>query len=309
MLLRWCLAARLNGVRLAFVSIGAGPIRHPRSRRLMKMAAQLCCYRSYRDELSREFMRTIGVDVSDDRVFPDLAFRLSAEPDRTSPKHGDAAPLTVGLGVMTYHGWLAGEPERDAEVYSSYLHRLAGLTEALIAREYRVRLIMGDASDAQVIEDLRLKLGSAQRKDMSAALVSEPATDIHDVMRQISDCDVVVATRYHNVVAALLQKRPTISLEYAGKNAAVLRTFGLGGFCHHIEKFSVDEVLADLDRLIVNKEAYRELIGARLAEAKTALDRQSRVFVERVLKLPLQDKPPVAPRVESAPRPARAGSG
>ena len=33
----WCLAARLCGARIAFVSIGAGPIHHPLSRWLMKI--------------------------------------------------------------------------------------------------------------------------------------------------------------------------------------------------------------------------------------------------------------------------------
>src|SRR3954468_13916352 len=42
----WCLGARLGGAQIAFVSIGAGPIHHPLSRRLMAGAAAMAQYRS-----------------------------------------------------------------------------------------------------------------------------------------------------------------------------------------------------------------------------------------------------------------------
>ena len=45
----WCAGARLAGAKIAFTNIGAGPIVHPLSRRLMKAAARMAHYRSYRD--------------------------------------------------------------------------------------------------------------------------------------------------------------------------------------------------------------------------------------------------------------------
>ena len=75
-ILAWCLAARLCGTRLAFVSIGAGPIEHPLSRWLMKTAAAMAHYRSYRDTVSKEFMESIGFDTRDDPIYPDIAFKL-----------------------------------------------------------------------------------------------------------------------------------------------------------------------------------------------------------------------------------------
>lgn len=66
----WCLAARIAGTRVAFVSIGAGPIRHPVSKWLMVSAARLANYRSYRDTISRDFLRNAGVNVEKDKVYP-----------------------------------------------------------------------------------------------------------------------------------------------------------------------------------------------------------------------------------------------
>ena len=48
-LFRWGLACRMARTPFAFVSIGAGPIHHPLSRWLMRSAAAMARYRSYRD--------------------------------------------------------------------------------------------------------------------------------------------------------------------------------------------------------------------------------------------------------------------
>ena len=74
----WCLAAKLCGARIAFVSVGAGPIEHPLSRWLIKSAAAMAQYRSYRDTSSKKFMESIGFDTRNDAVYPDLAFKLPA---------------------------------------------------------------------------------------------------------------------------------------------------------------------------------------------------------------------------------------
>jgi polysaccharide pyruvyl transferase WcaK-like protein len=58
----WCLAARITRTPVWFVSIGAGPITHPLSRRLMVWAAKLAQYRSYRDTNAKLFLTNAGVD-------------------------------------------------------------------------------------------------------------------------------------------------------------------------------------------------------------------------------------------------------
>ena len=89
-LFRWCLAARLCGTRIGFVSIGAGPIHHPLSRWFMKSALRMAHYRSYRDRISRDFMQSIGFDASCDPVYPDIAIKLPSPRFRS----GEAAVST-----------------------------------------------------------------------------------------------------------------------------------------------------------------------------------------------------------------------
>ena len=72
-----CATGRLFGTRVALVSVGAAAIGDRPTRALVRWSARLATYRSYRDALSRDAMRAMGVDTARDEVYPDLAFALS----------------------------------------------------------------------------------------------------------------------------------------------------------------------------------------------------------------------------------------
>lgn len=260
-LLRWCLAARINGARIAFVSVGAGPIRHPLSRHFLKAAAGLAGYRSYRDQVSRDFIESIGLDVSRDPVVADIVFALTL-PERTHRR--SSSRLRVGLGVMSYRGWSKKDEHGDA-IYQAYLDRLARFAAWLLEQDHDVRLLTGDRDDWTAVEDLRARLAS-MGCDRHRDIVAEPAFSLGDLTRQMGTTDAVVASRYHNVVCALKLGLPTISLSYAEKNDALLAECGLEEFCQHVETFDVGRLTEQFDRLI-DTQATRA-IGIRVAVAK-----------------------------------------
>ena len=77
-LLSWCVLGRLMGVKIIFASVGAGPIRHPVSRWLMKSAAPGCplpVLSGYRLEGVHGEHR---VRCRNDPIYPDIAFALPA---------------------------------------------------------------------------------------------------------------------------------------------------------------------------------------------------------------------------------------
>ncbi len=51
----------------------------------------------------------------------------------------------------------------------------------------------------------------------------------------MSRAEVVVASRFHNVICALRLARPTISIGYAGKNHHLMRQMGLEDYSQDIE--------------------------------------------------------------------------
>jgi polysaccharide pyruvyl transferase WcaK-like protein len=278
-ILSWCLLGRLMGVKVIFASIGAGPIRHPLSRWLMKSAARAAHYRSYRDAISKDFMESIGFDARDDPIYPDIAFALPV-PVTSARQEGEGRPLTIGLGVMTYQGW-RNDSATGARTYAGYLEKMTRFVLWLCDRGHLVRLLMGDEADRRAIDDL-LEAVRSKRPDLTAgSIVFAPAHTLHDVMQQMADTDIVVATRYHNVVCALRIGKPTISIGYAAKNDALLAEVGLAEFCQHVERLDVDLLEAQTARLIADRAAFER----QLRDAQTRFQSRLSEQEERLAAL------------------------
>ncbi|MCA1494691.1 polysaccharide pyruvyl transferase family protein [Ensifer sp. NBAIM29] len=267
---RWCLGARVVGARIALVSIGAGPIRHGLSRRLMTAAARMAHYRSYRDSQSKEFMESIGLDTGRDLIFPDIAFKLQA-PRNPLPGSAGADRLTVGVGVMSYYGWY-GFARGGEAIFAAYIEKLAKFVVHLLDNGHDVRLLTGELTDKTAVDALVAELGRADLP--SSRVIAEPSLSLHDLMLQISAVDIVVATRFHNVVCALKLGRPTISLGYARKNDVLMEEMGLGALCQHVERFDVESLIEQFATVVRSREAYRRRITERVRQFEDDLDRQ-----------------------------------
>jgi polysaccharide pyruvyl transferase WcaK-like protein len=277
----WCLAARLCRTKFAFVSIGAGPIHHPLSRWLLKAAARMAQYRSYRDLFSKEFMDGIGFDTRGDLLFPDIAFELPL-PEKAEQEWGGDRSLRVGVGVMTYYGWQC-DPVSGAQIHERYIGQISRFVRWLLDRGHNVRLLVGDTGDKPAIERVLKLVANGQLESLRGRVIAEDAQSLQDVMNQIADTDVVVATRFHNVVCALKMARPTISVSYAKKNDVLMAEMGLGEFCQNIEQLDVDLLINQFTKLLSEREKYVKGVNATNAAYRTSLQRQDALLLSKFL--------------------------
>jgi polysaccharide pyruvyl transferase WcaK-like protein len=262
---RWCLAGRLGGAKIGFVSIGAGPITRKLSRFFMIGAARWAHYRSYRDEPSRAFAEIVGLPQGKDCVRPDLAFGLPA-PEASSGGAGASAPV-VAVGVMAYYGWAGG----DVGAYQAYVAKLAAYVAWLLRAGRRVRLVIGKDRDADAVADVRDRALALAPEWAQLLEPFEAALNLSDVMGQMASADLVVATRFHNVVCALRVGRPVISLGYAEKNRALVSDFGLGEFAQDAEDFDADLLQHHTDYVIARSTLYASKIKIRVEEYRRRL--------------------------------------
>jgi polysaccharide pyruvyl transferase WcaK-like protein len=277
---RWCLAARLTGTRIAVASVGAGPIHHPISRWFMKAALRMAHYRSYRDSYSKDYMHSIGFDSSVDPVCPDLAFGLEP-PAPQPPRSGDS--LTVGVGIMTYYGW-HNDPGVGAALFDGYIGKLTGFILGLLDRGHKVRLLIGDKNDKTALEALLARIEAARPGIDFDRLSAPPITSLTDVMGIIAGCDAVVATRFHNVVAALALGKPVISIGYAQKNDMLLGEMGLSEFCQHIERLNPELLEQQFARLVASEAEYSRLVREGAAHMRARLKVQEAAIAAAFLQ-------------------------
>ena len=138
--------------------------------------------------------------------------------------------------------WKKNEKDGDA-IYEQYVAKITTLVKKLLASGRQVRLLIGGKGDIEAARDVLEQLAPAEANNV----IFEPSASLHDLMQQIAKTDIVIASRYHNVVCALAMGRPTISLAYASKNDALLQDTGLAAFCHRIENFDPETILSHVE--------------------------------------------------------------
>ncbi|MFD9818615.1 polysaccharide pyruvyl transferase family protein [Streptomyces violascens] len=258
-----CASGRLFGTRVALVGVGAAPIGKRPTRALVRWSARLATYRSYRDDLSRDAMREMGVDTSRDEVCPDLAFALPT-PRTGTPSDPPGGPVCVG--VMDFHG---GDDDRARaeEIRRRYLDGTTRFVRTLVEDGRQVRLLTGDACDAPVVAAI---LDAVDSPLVTAA----GAASLADLMKEMAAADTVVATRYHNLVCALKVGVPTLALSYAAKSDALMARMGLAAYCHPAREVDADRLLEQFRALEQRSAELRRTLAERNLVAVGQLQHQ-----------------------------------
>jgi polysaccharide pyruvyl transferase WcaK-like protein len=269
---KWSLAAKLNGCKLIFVSVGAGPLYGHLSRCFVKSALALADSRSYRDASTRDYLEDIGFIRNNDRVYPDLVFSL---PESIIPHENGKATgrAVVGLGIMEYAGKYSIERPSTA-VHSDYLEKLAILVEWLLAREYNVRLLIGDTCDKAVTDEFSALLKVRLSAFDASRIIDEPAVSVEHLLLQLACTDIVVATRFHTVLSALLLNKPVISISFHHKCSSLMAEMGLGEYCQDINHLDCDKLIEQFCGLERNVEKVKVLIKRKAGEFRNKLDEQ-----------------------------------
>ncbi|MGV9558869.1 polysaccharide pyruvyl transferase family protein [Streptomyces sp. NPDC003522] len=261
-----CASGRLLRTRVALVGVGADAIGDRATRTLVRWSARLAAHRSYRDTLSRDAMRAMGVDTARDEVHPDLAFALPAPP-AGAPSDG---PGPVCVGVMDFHGG-NDDRARAEEIHRRYLDGTTRFVRALAEDGRPVRLLTGDACDAPVAAAI------AGAVDSPLVTVAEAAS-LADLMKETAAADTVVATRYHNLVCALKAGTPTLALSYAAKSDALMARMGLDAYCHPAREIDADRLLEQFRALEERAGELRRALTERNLAATRQLEHQFTVL-------------------------------
>ena len=271
-LFKWSIIAKVCRCKLLFVSVGAGPLHGRIGRWLVKSALALADYRSYRDCETKEYLRSIGVGRPGDRVYPDLAFSIVDEicPKRTDPNRCRAV---VGLGLMLYHGALSSDQDRDS-TYAVYLEKLVVFGKWLLVRGYSIRLLIGEFSDRSVTAEFKALLIKRLGGHNEERILDEPTCSVQDLLTQLSQTDVVVATRFHNILLALALNKPTICVSFHQKCTSLMQDMGLAEYCQDIKKLDSAKLIEQFCRLEQNSESLKPMIRAKVEDCRRALDEQ-----------------------------------
>lgn len=265
-LLCLAVASRLAHTRLVFLAIGVSTVSNRLSRLFLSCALRLASYRSYRDSGSLHTVCGWGIEDGEYSVYADAVF---AGVPRESPAREDTAigdgemtrRRTVAFGVMAYRG---ASPRLDlrGEVQSRYVTSAIEMVRLILEDGYGVRLLIGDLGDLPIARRIVNALGDDPRVQLPEMTTLE---DVDDALR---DVDLVIGTRFHNVVLAIMNNLPTVALVYGAKTAWLMDFVEIPEYSLPIADFRPEEAWK-LGRLVLS-EGIRPSDSRRAAASERA---------------------------------------
>ena len=277
---KWSLLARACRCKLMFVSVGAGPLYSVLGRYFVKSALSLADFRSYRDDASMNYLKGIGVSTISDRVYPDLVFGF---PDAMLPHNGGkiSRRTVVGLGLMAYPGRYCVANPSDTN-YQEYLSTLVAFVRWLLSHNYDIRLLLGDLQDTIALNDFKALLKKSLGQYDEKRVIDEPALSVEHLLPQIAATDLVVATRFHNILLALVLNKPVISISFHHKCASLMSQMGLVEYCHDINDMNAERLIEQFQNVETNAVKLKAVILQGVGQARKALAEQSNIIFNSI---------------------------
>ena len=113
-------------------------------------------------------------------------------------------------------------------------------------------------------------------------VIDEPARSVEQLLPQIAATDMVVATRFHNVLLALIFNKPVISISFHHKCASLMEEMGLSEYCQDINHMNADRLIEQFQDVERNADKLKSVIRQRVEQSRKALDEQYKLIFKDI---------------------------
>ena len=151
---------------------------------------------------------------------------------------------------------------------------LVSVASWLLARNYDIRLLIGDFCDAPATRDFKSLLKERLSSYDEARIFDQSVTSVEDLLSQFAATDLVVATRFHNILLALINNKPVISISFHDKCASLMSAMGLSEYCLDINGLKANELIEKFCALEKNGESLKLSIRGKIDDHRMALEEQ-----------------------------------
>lgn len=243
-----------------------GPLQNRYARRLATRMLQGCQFVSTRENISHEFLNTLGIN---NYLSPDLGYYLSTPQNYVAPfQLLDQIDTSRKILGMTVRPWRFPTSTSPGETYRRYIHELSTFIHTVTANNWHVILFahtLGPSAhedDRLAIRDIMEQLN---KSTSHVSVMENQSLTCIDMMELYGKCHAFIGTRFHSVIFAQNKFVPTIAISYGGnKGTGIMRDLGLEKFSIPIDEVSSAKLLAMLNIL----EQERNTVIQRIKDFK-----------------------------------------
>jgi colanic acid/amylovoran biosynthesis protein len=272
------MAAHALGRPVYLLTQSLGPFLHRNNRRLMARALRGVERVFVRDERSRGNL--VGLSVPEDRVVvcPDAAFALADEAPR---RRAHTGPLRIAVSVRE---WKHFRTRPAAEGRGAYRAAVAAVVGRLAAQGAEVSFV----STCQGVAEYWTDDARFARSLVDELLPDAPGIQVDGAFRSPSELvehlrnfDLVIATRMHAAILALVAGVPVVPIAYEFKMTELFASLGMPWLVEDIETITA----ARLDERVTGALARLDGLRAEIEHTVPALRRGAFLPAEAVARV------------------------
>lgn len=286
----WGVLSRLSNTKFAVVSVGVGNISSHLSRFFIKTGLSLACYRSYRDSKSKNYLNDLLNYKNDDPVYPDLAYSLDLSQYQDLSPENSHHVIAINP-IWFIPGYWSGKSSSkycgltDNLLYQDYLTKLVEFIIWLLKNDFKVIIFsscIGEGLEIgeKLLEDISSKYESGFLKEQ---VVIPSILTVDDLVTQLSEVSLVVASRLHSILLSFLLNKPTIALSYHFKVDKLMEETAQEEYCLRVDKFSLDDLKDQFLALKERQECIKDQLLRAESNAKISLSKQYEYLFKELL--------------------------
>jgi colanic acid/amylovoran biosynthesis protein len=235
--------AELAGKAPLMMPQSVGPLHRRLDRVLVSWA--FCKVRPFvvRDEFAREEARDVMSRTAGDiEVCPDIAFAGWPSSRYIEPaKTGKPSVRRIGIVPMDWTWARTVDRERALD---AYIAKLAAVVRNLSHQGFELQLY-GHSRIAEMDQDditVAQRIADTAGADANVHVDLAESGDVTELREHFRSVSVVVGTRLHSCIVAMLAGTPAIGLAYQPKSLGTFRLLNLEEYCLDVESFEADRV-------------------------------------------------------------------
>ena len=282
MFLQNILPVRLAGRKgkpIIFFPQSFGPVFAPVHRRLLQktLGADSILKIFAREQRSEDFLHDLILDkgIQDKiEICPDMTFLLEERSPKATPPE-DGRPLARPVVALTLRPWDFPEASGRADrrkLGRRYFDELELFCAHIIKKRHGSILIYPQAKGPGSFEDDRF----ISREFWARLRRTLPSADIHyfagdgpsslaAAEAHLARADLVLATRLHSAILALIRSIPALAIGYQPKTGSIMARLGLDRYSFEIDRLKASDLTAAADGILDAPAAFREKLRPRLA--------------------------------------------
>jgi polysaccharide pyruvyl transferase WcaK-like protein len=141
--------------------------------------------------------------------------------------------------------------------------------------------LIGDiAYDERARKDLTTILEETGWTYEETRLVNKPIRSVQELLSQLAATDVVIASRFHNVLLSLVLNKPVVAISFHEKVDSLMSALGLEAYCQDIENIDLERLTRQLAALETNADRLKLQINQKAEIYRRALDRQYEIILK-----------------------------